>query len=116
MSEDITAIVGFGVDLGESRPVAVFGPGANTPWYDPDVEGPFEYPVQLAGHAFVAYSREGGRHFLCVPGTVREVEMHAVGEFDGYLDQSKVQAFVEWCDQNEIEMDKPRWLFTCYSH
>jgi hypothetical protein len=54
--------------------------------------------------------------FLIVPGTARLVKIHEVGEFDTFVEQSKAQAFVEWCDENGIELDRPRWFFTCYSH
>jgi hypothetical protein len=116
MSTDYTAIVGFGVDLGKSRPDAVFGAGAKVGEFDPYDQGPFHHAVEVAGHAFRAYSREHGRYFLFVPGTARLTTIHEVGTFEVSLDSAKVQAFTEWCRAHALDVGEPKWLFTCYAH
>jgi hypothetical protein len=64
MSTDYTAIVGFGIDLGKSRPEAVFSPRGRVPGFDPSSKGPFDHPVELASYAYAAYSDEHARYFF----------------------------------------------------
>lgn len=116
MRTDYTAIVGFGVDLGNSRPGAVFGRSSEVGDFDPDDKGPFSHKVELAGHAYRAYSRENGRYFLFGPGTARLTSIHEVGSFDATPEPDRVQAFTEWCRTHGLDVGEPKWLFTCYSH
>jgi hypothetical protein len=113
MSTDYSAVTGFGIDLGTTRPEAVFGPGNSAPGWDDDVDG--QQAVVKVGHINQAYSSKHAHYFLCVPGSVRHVNLGASGTVGHFIEQAKIDAFVKWCRNNEVSDEQPQWMVACYS-
>lgn len=113
MSPDYTAVMGFGIDLGFARPEAIFGQGSQVDGYDDVIPDGYDLPVVLVKHSYWDYSLENGKSFLCVTGSVLEVNLEEVEEPDFAVDNVNVDRFIEWCARSGLGEVKPRWLLTC---
>ena len=107
MNAKFSVVRGFGIDLGLSRPSAVFS--HDDYYYD---GRPSCAPVEFSFHGYAAKGHEGA--FLCVSGTTRKLAMDEVFVSGDEVDPKKIESFAEWCRSNGIQAGEPKWLVGGY--
>lgn len=114
MSADYTTVLGLGIDLGTDKPASVFGRGSEVEDFNEGDKG-YSLPVEKMGHINTAYS-DNGQYFLIVTGTGVRFEADESVAIDTNVEVSKIQEFKDWCHENGISAEEPRWLVATYCH